>query len=249
MLPTVGEFIVCAVAMLAIYAFMPGWIPFLQTVGQTVCVVLCANFIIRWILNAFIPQEVVDPNGKDVLITGGNPAPTAPVSNRNRVQTPSENPCLEALSQDFGRLLGAESDQDVALKCGDRTVGAHKIVLASRSKVFEGMLQSDMVEGRTGQVKVKDMDADVFQEFVKYLYTGTLPKLTEDKAKGLYEAGDLYAVASLMRRCSIFLSDTLTVQNACERLVLADAHSDSEFKERVIAFILEMKVPLIDDHW
>lgn len=106
-----------------------------------------------------------------------------------------------------------------------------------------------MVEGRTKVVKIPDMELDIFKKFLAYLYTGNLEDLSFEAIFNLYEAGDQYAVHCLAKKCSKLLMGQLSVQNACKLLVVADAHSDVQFREAVVSFILENKVPLLRDCW
>lgn len=164
---------------------------------------------------------------------------------------PTTDPCLVRLTEDFAKLLNQhESYPDVELHCEDHKVWAHKNVLCVRSPVLAKMLRSDMVEGRTGVVNIQNMDVDTFQRFLRYLYTGRLDNtLSFDAVMSLYEAGDMYGVESLSRRCSHFLIRNLMVANACDALAVADAHGDAEFVEAVTVFILEKKVPKCGDSW
>lgn len=147
-------------------------------------------------------------------------------------------------------MLEADSYKDVEIQCGDFSVRAHKIILSSRSPVLAKMLQSDMVEGRSSTVNIRDMCADTFRQFLSYLYTGRLDDaLTNGAAISLYEAGDMYGVESLARRCAQFLVQNLTVVNACDVLAVADAHSDKDLKEIVIFFILENEIPKCHGSW
>lgn len=82
------------------------------------------------------------------------------------------------------------------------------------------MLKSDMVEGKTGFIKVKDITASIFKGFLHYLYSGTLPELsTIVSAKEFYEASDKYAVEELKKACSEYLAKNLSEDNACDLLV------------------------------
>lgn len=138
---------------------------------------------------------------------------------------------MESLSHDFSKLLDEGSNHDVEFIVGDQTIKAHKNILCSRSDVFASMLQSDMVEGKTGRVYIQDMDAIIFRQFLRCLYTGLLPELTIDIAFHFYEASDKYGVDSVKKQCADFLTDNLSPENACEILVLSDRHSD-EFQEK-----------------
>ena len=156
---------------------------------------------------------------------------------------------MEAVSHDFAKLLDDDPSHDVEFTCGVQSITAHKNVLCSRSDVFASMLHSDMVEGKTGQVNIQDMDAGIFQQFLKYLYSGMLPELTIDSAKQLYKAGDKYAIDTLKKQCAEFLSDNLSLENACDILLLADLHSDPNFKECIKKYFFKEKVPMQAENW
>lgn len=138
---------------------------------------------------------------------------------------------------------------DVEIKSDGQTWKVHKNVLSVRSEVLKAMLNSDMVEGRTGVITFQDMDVLTVQQFLSYLYCGDLPEMTTEVAKRFYEIGDKYAVQCLKKVCVNFLVNSLTPENACETLAVAVQHSDSSFKESVIEFIIEKKVFLNDELW
>lgn len=156
---------------------------------------------------------------------------------------------MGSLTEDFSKLLEAGLDHDVEMNCGGHCVQAHKIVLSARSDVFKAMLHSNMLELQTGTIEIQDMDDCSFRNFIRYLYTDALPEMSFDMAKTLYEAGDKYAVRSLSFRCSEYLQDNLIPENAYQCFALADAHSDQELKDRVVAFILDKKLYLQDEIW
>lgn len=156
---------------------------------------------------------------------------------------------MGSLTEDFSKLLETGLDQDVEIQCGGNSVKAHKVVLSARSDVFKAMLHSNMLEMQTGVVEIQDMDISCFRDFIRYLYTDALPEMSFDMAKTLYEAGDKYAVRSLLLRCSEYLQDNLSPENAYQSFALADAHSDQELKDRVKSFILHKKLYLQDELW
>lgn len=156
---------------------------------------------------------------------------------------------VRSLSNDFSKLLDSGLNHDAEIKCGKDSIKAHKNVLCARSEVFKAMLESDMLEGRTGMVEVQDMDISCVRDCVRYLYTEAMPEMTFDKAKALYEAGDKYDVRSLMFLCSEYLQDNLTPENAYQCLALADIHSDRKLKERIIIYILDENIYLQDEFW
>lgn len=157
--------------------------------------------------------------------------------------------CMNSLSEDFSNMLDTELYYDVEVKCGEHTAKAHKIVLCARSAVFKAMLETDMKESRTGIVQIKDLDVNYFQDFIRYLYTASIPELTFEKAKSLYEVGDKYAVRSLMHQCSDYLQEHLSAENAFECLVLADAHTDQKLEDGIVTYLVDKKLYLQDKYW
>lgn len=69
---------------------------------------------------------------------------------------------------------------DFEFLVGDRVFPAHKGVVAARSPVFARMLKSDMLESRTHQVIIEDIEATIFEEFLYFLYTGQLKRSAAD---------------------------------------------------------------------
>lgn len=150
---------------------------------------------------------------------------------------------LEGISKDLSTLFDGSPNHDVEFICGDEAIKAHKNVLCCRSEVFATMLRTEMAEGKTGQIKIQDIECTVFKQFLKYLYTGVLPELTVDTALQIYEAADKYAVSALKKQCASFLLEHLSPENACEILIISDRHSDSDFKKSVIEYVLEKEIP------
>lgn len=156
---------------------------------------------------------------------------------------------IESLSHDYSKLLDKGTNHDVEFVVGDQSIKAHKNILCSRSDVFASMLRSDMVEGKTGRVDIQDMDAAIFQQFLRCLYTGLLPELTVDSAFQFYEASDKYGIDSVKKQCADFLTDNLSPENACEILVLSDRHSDEDFKKSVVEFVIQEDIPYMGQKW
>ena len=78
---------------------------------------------------------------------------------------------------------------DVCLCAGGREFKAHKAILATRSPVFGAMFEHEMEESRKGRVEISDIDPDVFQELLRFIYTGTTPQL-QGMADDLLAAAD-----------------------------------------------------------
>lgn len=95
------------------------------------------------------------------------------------------DPVRELVSQ-FGSLLGNPKYSDVVLCVGECKIPANRCVLAARSPVFGKMLYGSMQEASSPLVEVVELMSrnlllkiqdplvtpEVFQQFLKFLYTG-----------------------------------------------------------------------------
>ena len=70
----------------------------------------------------------------------------------------------DSMAKDLGAL---RSNGDVAIVCEGRRIKAHRFVLRARSRVFAAMLDSDMTEARSGEIKVDDASPDTMLRFVE----------------------------------------------------------------------------------
>ena len=79
---------------------------------------------------------------------------------------------VESLFQ--SRLLG-----DFTFVVDGVEIVAHKAVLAARSPVFAAMFRNEMREKVSNRADIVDVDADTFQELLRFIYTGTVENLSE----------------------------------------------------------------------
>lgn len=85
------------------------------------------------------------------------------------------------IGTDFASLLESGHNADVTFKVEDDTMPAHKIVLTTRSPMFQGMLNSGMREGSEGIVAVEGVRAPVFKALLHFVYTDSLPEVISVK--------------------------------------------------------------------
>jgi len=163
-----------------------------------------------------VAVETVTTNGEDSFVV---PDPT------------------KQLMHDYERLLKSQQFADFVIEVGDRKLRVHKCILAARSIVFAAMLNHDTEEAQKGVLEIKDLDYDVVQEMLNYLYCGRCNRLNELGAD-LLVAADKYSLPDLKARCEKALIKALTIENACELLILSDAHSATQLKERTVEYVV-----------
>jgi len=136
----------------------------------------------------------------------------------------------------FQQLFCNKSLCDVIIDVQGQTFEAHKLILAARSPVFHVMFQSDLIEKRTNTLEIQDIEPDVFQEVLHFIYTDNVEKLDE-LASALVAAADKYMLDLLKTRCEESLARNVTVENCSELLILAHLHSAQGLLKVTLDFV------------
>ncbi|CAL4933462.1 unnamed protein product [Urochloa decumbens] len=157
-----------------------------------------------------------------------------------------ETPFLVVPSSDmhrhFGRLLSSKEDTDVKFRVGNKTFSAHRLVLSTRSPVFKAQLYGPMKERNTSKaIHINDMEADVFDALLSFMYTDNLPEMKEQDesamAQHLLVAADRYNLERLKLICEDKLCKHIDTDSAATILALAEQHNCHGLKDACYAFL------------
>ncbi|CAL1271329.1 unnamed protein product [Larinioides sclopetarius] len=151
-----------------------------------------------------------------------------------------------SIAEDMKTLYINQCLTDVEVKTKTKSFPAHKIVLCVRSPVFKATLTSDMNARSTDCIHIDDLENDVVQQMLLFLYSDSIENLQWENATRLYYAADKYKIGKLREVCSSFLVDKLTPTNAGELLLLADIHNYGDLKKLIEDFILEHEEEVFD---
>lgn len=146
---------------------------------------------------------------------------------------------LRCLSEDLRNLLENEKYSDVSFTFGDKKLHAHKNILTSRSRAFAKMFAADRdgAERKHSLVPLKDVNFDVMQEVLRYIYTGKVSG-NESMAVELLVAAEKYALTELKTICEKTLIDKLKFDNAFDLLLIAKTFNAKMIKAEVMDFII-----------
>ena len=126
---------------------------------------------------------------------------------------------------------------DVSFNIRGRKFSAHKAILAMRSPVFAAMFCHPTKEMQSNQVEVKDVDPDVFQEVLCFIYTGkTQPTAMDKMASGLLAAADKYLLEGLKSWCEAHLIRKMSAENCLELLSFTTHHAAEHLKKNAIEY-------------
>ena len=84
---------------------------------------------------------------------------------------------LNIASLDFGALLKSGHLADVVMLVEGKKLAAHKCFLSARSPVFAAMFLHDTKENQQSQIEITDVDTDVLQEVLRFIYTSKAENL------------------------------------------------------------------------
>lgn len=121
-------------------------------------------------------------------------------------------------------MLTSPKFTDVVLVFGERELKAHKAMLVAQSSVFEAMFHSDMRESSENRVDIDDLDYEVADQMLQFIYTDKAPKL-ELMADRLLKAADKYDLKRLKIFSEQALCGQLSVDNVVNMLALASRHN------------------------
>lgn len=79
---------------------------------------------------------------------------------------------LSRLADDLGHLYESKEMSDLTIHVNGTDLRAHKIILAARCPVFKKMFNVDMKENNLNRVEVLDVEPEVFDEMLRFIYTG-----------------------------------------------------------------------------
>ena len=106
-------------------------------------------------------------------------------------------------------LLNNELHADVVFRVGETSFSAHRCLITCASEPMRAMLGEGFKEGTTssggggptsGEVEIHGIEADVFFEFLRWVYTGEA-FVTSENAVALLEVANMYDAPPLKLAC------------------------------------------------
>ena len=137
--------------------------------------------------------------------------------------------CSGGLSNHLEGLFDSMQFSDVNFNIGGRDFPAHKNILSARSDVFAAMFHHPTKENLTNQIKIEDIEPDVFRELLRFIYTG---RVQVDKleviAASLFIAADKYLLDQLKMTCQSHLLHHMSPENCVVLLSTGDLQNPTK---------------------
>ena len=138
--------------------------------------------------------------------------------------------------ESFGKFINDETFSDIKIHVRDKTYFAHKVLLAGKSEVFQGMFSYNMVENIRGSVEIPNIEPPVFERLLRFIYTTEFDP-NDDLIEDVLIAANYYKINDLKQNCEDTLSKRLTRENVTQMLIFADVYFANLLQERCVEFI------------
>lgn len=113
---------------------------------------------------------------------------------------------------------------DVVLQIGECRLHAHKVVLAGVSPFFAAMFLSDMLEGRSGVVELKDVDPTAMEALIEFAYTSQI-SFSYASVPLLVAASEMLQFVTVKQACCDYLQRCISPNNCLDLLHFTDTYS------------------------
>jgi speckle-type POZ protein len=142
-----------------------------------------------------------------------------------------------SMATDFDGMWNENDLTDVIIRCKNKEFKCHKVILAARSPVFKAMFTRDTLEAKSSLVTIEDVNPDVLNEFLKFVYSGSVKNM-ESFATELIVNADKYIVPSLINMCAAHLEENINEENGCRVLLLGAMLGIGVLRDFAIEFIV-----------
>uniref|UniRef100_A0A0N5CEC8 BTB domain-containing protein n=1 Tax=Strongyloides papillosus TaxID=174720 RepID=A0A0N5CEC8_STREA len=141
------------------------------------------------------------------------------------------------LPLDYSKMFESQLFTDCIVKVEDTEIKVHKAVLANRSPVFHDVFNSMSKNLQTNVVEINNFRVEVVEKMLKYIYTDDISDI-KNMASEILAIATEYGLNKLKDIAVRYLCRNLSIENICERLLLAETFSNEELKENCQKFII-----------
>jgi len=158
------------------------------------------------------------------------------------VKVTSPEPQRELLSTGLQELYARGEFCDVALICAEQRFQAHRVVLASQSKVFKDGLNQPVPQGvKQQEVRFSDVhNPEAVKFMLDYLYQmddkewAKYNPRTQEINRDVLRLAQQFELKGLTQRAMVWLAKDLTTGNVVERLSICEEFGLTELTDKIL---------------
>ncbi|KAL3859125.1 hypothetical protein ACJMK2_009357 [Sinanodonta woodiana] len=145
---------------------------------------------------------------------------------------------MQTLTSGLDNMLTTGRLADVTIVVSGKVFPCHKVVLSAMSPYFQAMFTHDMRESRDGIVTLYDVDSDIFESLLKFMYLG-MDVVRVDNAESIFRASSLLHILCLQSRCEQYLLNQVSHGNCIGIWKIAKMHNCDHLAKKSFFTIIE----------
>lgn len=151
-------------------------------------------------------------------------------SDNSRLSDYSSPEHSESLITNFETFRIEGGYSDVTLVVDGKHFPCHRVILAAGSRYFKSMFSSGMEECRKNKIDLQQVDSNVFEYVLHFIYTGRV-QITTSILQDLFQQAYMFQIEPLVNLCVKFFKENMNESNCLAALMLADTHAHSQLYE------------------
>nr|XP_019550122.2 speckle-type POZ protein B-like [Aedes albopictus] len=129
------------------------------------------------------------------------------------------------------KKLREEEFKDVTVTTQGKKIGAHRLMLAAHSTVFQSILDNG-----DPSMELSEFDSEVVEELITFIYSKRIPNV-EMLAVDLLKMAEKFDIKNLRSQCETSLCEKISIGNAIGLQALAECHKLEKLKMETRKFI------------
>lgn len=135
----------------------------------------------------------------------------------------------------WARQFDNPEHSDVAIIGPDnRRIFCHRSYLSMWSEPFSRMLKSEMIEGRSSEIHINEVDPNALEEMLRFMYTGSCD-ITDENVVQLTAIADRFDIKELSQMCA---NPAISKSNCCNMMQRAIQYHMDSIVYKCSAFLL-----------
>lgn len=135
------------------------------------------------------------------------------------------------------QLLESVEWSDCSFRIGDEVIRAHRLILGISSPVFKVMLYGPMA--CTENILISDIEPEVFQLLLGFIYTDKVSIESLDIAGGLLYAAKKYIIPCLEEKCLAYIEDNVSIDNVLSIFEFSDWMQEKKLRTYCLKLICQ----------
>ncbi|XP_015763519.1 PREDICTED: kelch-like protein 5 isoform X2 [Acropora digitifera] len=155
--------------------------------------------------------------------------------------------CSDHVTKTFKKMNGFRKSSllcDIVLVVKEKTIKAHRLVLAAFSDYFSAMFTSELSETGQAVVNLPDLDPQAVEALVQYAYTSHI-EIRVDNVENLLSVSCILQIDEVKDACSEFMKHQLHPSNCLGIRAFAEGHGCNELYKIADAFTKERFVDVV----